>query len=182
MSAREVSTLWCSTSEMLKPLQPELELVGGDAAHVEQVVDQPHQMAQLPADHLMRVGGGLGGDRVGLEDLQPGADRGQGVAQFVGERGQELVLAAIGFAQPPLAGVQLAVGLLERLGAFADALFELGEQPVAQQLEGVETGQRPPDDGGERHGEGDDDEAGGEPGIQVPRSTGPAPGRARAAA
>ena len=54
----------------------------------------------------------------------------------------------------------------ERAGAFVDARLELGEQPVALLLEGVETGQGPPHHGGDHHGEGDHDQAGGQPGSR----------------
>ena len=83
----------------LDPLLAEFQLVAGDARHVEQVFEQPGHELHLAVDHVpgplqLRVGRALG-----LEDLHGVADRGQRVAQLVGQRGQELVLLAVGVLQ-----------------------------------------------------------------------------------
>ena len=84
----------------------------------------------------------IGATAVALEDLEAGADRRQRVAQLVGQGGQELVLAAIGFDQPDLAVLQLAVDRAERFGPLVDPLFEFGQQAFAVRLEGLEAGQQ----------------------------------------
>ena len=76
----------------------QLELPRTDASHVQQVVDQPHEMLELPVHHVERAHQ----PRIRIDlarDLQPVAQRRQWIAQFVRERRQEFVLAAVGGAQ-----------------------------------------------------------------------------------
>jgi hypothetical protein len=86
----------------IEPLALQHHLAGGDARHVEQVVDQLDQLLELALHHraharcLRRVGGHA------VEHLQAGADRRQRVAQLVRQCGQELVLAAVCIPQRPL--------------------------------------------------------------------------------
>ena len=76
-------------------LLAELDLAPRDAGDVQQVVDQPGQVPDLPLDDL------LGPFELLLrlqlaEELDGVADRRQRVPQLVGEHRQELVLAAVG--------------------------------------------------------------------------------------
>ena len=65
-----------------------------------QVVDQPGEVLDLPLHHRAHV---LRRRRSSaspsLQDVQGVADRGQRVAELVGEHRQELVLAAVGLLQ-----------------------------------------------------------------------------------
>ena len=112
--------------------RPQGHLAGRDARHVEQVVNQPHHLRQLPGHHRTHAGccGPGTGPGTGLtflfQDLQPAAQRGQRVAQFVGQRGQEFVLAAFGVAQSLLGAPLLADVLHQRQhvhDAAADGAF-----------------------------------------------------------
>ena len=98
MSGRLVSTALLHHRRQFDPLLAEFQLAAGDAAHVQQVVHQPHHLPKLPLHH---GAGLLSGVPVGRQpdDLQGVADRGQRVAEFVGQRRQELVLAAVGLRQ-----------------------------------------------------------------------------------
>ena len=83
----------------LHPLLAQLEIVAGDAAHVEQIVDQPHQAAQLPLHGVARLFLQLRAGVGALHDLERVAQRCERPAQLVRESGEELVLAPIRFAQ-----------------------------------------------------------------------------------
>ena len=75
------------------------ELVAADAAHVEQVVDEPHHQQHLAVDQVARPGQ-VGVRGVGhAHDLHGVTDRRQRIAQLVGERGEEFVLAPVALAQ-----------------------------------------------------------------------------------
>ena len=76
----------------------QLDLVGGDARHVEQIVDEAHQLSDLAFDDVTCVCR-RGQRRAALERLEREADRGERIAELVGERRQELVLALIRFEQ-----------------------------------------------------------------------------------
>ena len=67
------------------------ELAAIDARDVEQIVDQPHQQLQLALHRLMRRIGAPGE----LQRIQRVAERRQRIAQLVGERGEEFVLAPV---------------------------------------------------------------------------------------
>ena len=78
------------------PLLAEFQLVAADPAHVHQVIYQPHHLPKLP---LYQSSGLLQCRRFGCkpDDLDGVADRGQRIAEFVGQQRQELVLASVGF-------------------------------------------------------------------------------------
>ena len=77
----------------------ERELPPGDARDVEEIIDQPSHVRDLAIDDVPRPIE----PRLRLpeppEDLHGAADRGQRIAELVGEDGDELVLAAIGLPQ-----------------------------------------------------------------------------------
>ena len=77
-------------------LLAERDLPARDARDVEQVVDQPDQVPHLPLRHLEEA---LSSGDARAEELEARAERGERVAQLVGEHGEELVLAAAGFFQ-----------------------------------------------------------------------------------
>ena len=89
------------------PLLAELNRPARDARNVEQVVHQADHLFQLPLHRAARLVHGVlvvAGDS---DDFERIADGGQGISELVGERGQEFVLAAVGFLQdvlgpPPL--------------------------------------------------------------------------------
>src|SRR6185295_19576796 len=66
---------------------------------VQQVVDQPGEVDDLPLDGLASPRPLLVGGSEGAHDVEAGADRRQWVAQLVAEHGQELVLAPAGLAE-----------------------------------------------------------------------------------
>ena len=70
-----------------------------DARDIEQVIDQTDHLRELAFHHFLRLAAGLRVVARGPEQGQGVAQRGEGVAQFVGQGGQELVLAAVGVAQ-----------------------------------------------------------------------------------
>ncbi len=137
------------------PVRPELDLALGDAADVEQVVDQMDHLTELAFDDVASAVDGLRLARQG-HDLERIADRRERIAQLVGEGGEEFVLAAVGAAQRLLH--RLAAGGIDdraehagRRGAVAvDRAVHLDpvdasvgpdhaalEMPVAQGLERV---------------------------------------------
>ena len=74
----------------------EVDLAAGDPRNIKQIVDHARHVLDLVFDHL---GGPSEVGTVGpfqLHDLDGVADGRQGIAQFVGEHGQELVLALVG--------------------------------------------------------------------------------------
>ena len=70
-----------------------------DTAHVEQIVDQADHVIDLPVHHFVRVAQRAGRSPRQPQDLQRVANRRQRIAQLVGQRGEEFVLAAVGFPQ-----------------------------------------------------------------------------------
>jgi hypothetical protein len=68
------------------------------ARDIEQVVHEFGHVLDLATDHLAR-GMDARGVRGEHQQLRRGADRGQRVAQFVRQHGEELVLATVGFTQ-----------------------------------------------------------------------------------
>ena len=88
-------------------LQGEAQLVPGDARGVEQVVDEPDELRDLPLDAAAGRVEDLRVVRFHPQDFDGVQDRGEGVAEFVGQGRQELVLAAVGLAQPGVHGGQL---------------------------------------------------------------------------
>jgi hypothetical protein len=80
-------------------LAAEPEPALGDARDVEQVVDQPHELADLAVDDVAAPRDDRGVLGLRAHELDDVADRGQRVAQLVREHRQEVVLAAVGVAQ-----------------------------------------------------------------------------------
>ena len=72
----------------------ERDLAARDARHLEQVVDQSHQVLDLALDDGALLEQDVAGAQ--LHQLQRGRDRRQRVAQLVPEHGQEFVLGAAG--------------------------------------------------------------------------------------
>ena len=78
----------------------DLDDAARDARHLEQVVDQAVEVVDLPLHHrARRRGAGVFERARQFQDLEAVHDRRERVAQLVAERGEELVLAAIGGAQ-----------------------------------------------------------------------------------
>jgi hypothetical protein len=77
----------------------QLQLSRTDAPDVEQIVDQAHQVRELPIHHVERAAQRriLGGGKAC--DLQPIAQGCERIAQFMRQRGEEFVLAPVGIAQ-----------------------------------------------------------------------------------
>jgi hypothetical protein len=109
-------------------LVPEVDLARGDPGHVEQVIDEAAQVVHLGGHHLPCPVGGFPVDLAELEQVQGGADRGQGVAQLVGEHRQELVLHAGVPPQLLRLPPQCAPGVL--LGEVTQHLGISEERPV----------------------------------------------------
>ena len=86
----------------------EQQLAAGDARDVEQVLDQPRLRVRIAIDALERVLDFLGGQLAAAQQVDPADDRVERRAQLVRQRGEELVLQAI--------GLLLAI---EQLGALA---------------------------------------------------------------
>ena len=76
----------------LHRLHVEAHLAGGDAGHVEQVLDQLGLRARVALDHLHRPQQLLALHAAGGDDLRPAEDRAERRAQLVRQRGEELVL------------------------------------------------------------------------------------------
>jgi len=72
------------------------DLAGGDAAHVEEVLDELGLNAGVALDDREAVGEFAGGVGALLENLSPAEDGVERGAQLVGERGEEFVLEAAG--------------------------------------------------------------------------------------
>ncbi len=76
------------------------DLPAGDPGDVEQVIDQPGELPRLTVDDVLREIDVLEVARH-LEDRDGVADRSEGIAQFVGEHREELILAAVCLAEAP---------------------------------------------------------------------------------
>ena len=76
----------------------QLHPVVGDAPDIEQIVHEPGHQRDLSLDHV----GDAVDDRIplaaALHQRDGVADRRQRIAEFVGQHGQELVLATVGVA------------------------------------------------------------------------------------
>ena len=96
----------------------ELDLAARQARHVEQIVDQPHHVRDLPLEDLPFSREGL---RVaGLHQFQRGQRRRQRIPQLVAEDGQELILRPAGLFGLGARGI----GALDFGVALAGALLE----------------------------------------------------------
>ncbi len=120
-----------------RPLESELSL--GDPRHVEQVLDEARELLGLAPDHLpaplqLRVL-----QRPQPHELHSVHDRRERIAQFVGEHGQELVLAPVHLDQ----GVFQAPALLDlaRQGHVRPGELRVGRLELAGLL-GLERGVR----------------------------------------
>ncbi len=76
-------------------LDLQLDLAARDARHVEQIVDQAHELLQLPPDHFARPRQALRIRALRLQHVDRVADRRERIAQLVREHRQELVLALV---------------------------------------------------------------------------------------
>src|SRR5664280_511198 len=77
------------------PAHLQCDLAFGHAGRIEQIVEQPDHVLDLAPDHREE----RGGDRLGTQhgqQLDSGADRREGVSQFVRQHRQELVLPPAG--------------------------------------------------------------------------------------
>ena len=72
-----------------------LDLAQRDARNVEQIVDQPRELRRLTSDDISGLDDRLVRRLAHLYDLGRERDRGQRIAQLVGQHRQELVLAPI---------------------------------------------------------------------------------------
>ena len=96
-----------------------------DARDVEQVVDQPGHVARLAPDHLLGQPSHLRVILAQPQKLGGIEDRGQGIAQLMGEHGEELVLAAVALDQPTV-----EAGVVDRqTGAMPELLAETCSRP-----------------------------------------------------
>ena len=84
----------------------ECDAVRRDAAHVEEIVDEPHHLTELHVHHMPRA---CHRGRVvlgGLQQLQAVSQRCEWISQLVSQRREKLVLA-------PIHGVQRVAAVLE---------------------------------------------------------------------
>ena len=77
----------------------QLHLAAGDPRHVEEVVDEPGQVGDLPLDDLPGPLRLLAAGHRAAEDVEAVSDRRERIAQLVGEHRQELGLAPVGLGQ-----------------------------------------------------------------------------------
>ena len=99
MSGRAVSTALLDDVGQEHARAAQLHLVPADAGDVEQVVDQPDHVPELPLHHGAGLGDGVGVAAGEPHDLQAVAERGERVAQLVGQQREELVLAPVGLPE-----------------------------------------------------------------------------------
>ena len=74
-------------------------LLRRDPRHVEQVVDQPGELPNLPADHPLGATRLIAARSSVVEDVEAVRDGGERVTELMREHRQELVLVAVGLAQ-----------------------------------------------------------------------------------
>ncbi len=130
MSGRAVSTALLTTSASSTRRTAQLHLVAVDAGDVEQVVDQPDHVAELPLHHVPGLGDGVGVAGREPHHLQAVAQRGQRVAQLVGQQREELVLAAVRLPERLLGPLPLGdvAGDLRRPDDAAVAVADRGDR------------------------------------------------------
>ena len=92
------------------------QLAAGNAAHVHQVIDQPHQLRDLTLHHAGRVAGGFR-QRLHPQDRRHVAQRRERIAKLVRERGEEFVLELRFVMQPMLAILDRGARFLGFVGA-----------------------------------------------------------------
>ena len=110
-----------TTGSELDALAAQLDPAARDAADVEQIVDQARHVADLALEHLGRraersVAVAAAADRR-TQHLHRVADRRQRIAELVRQRGQELVLAAVGLGE--VAGELLVSAMSSRSRSIA---------------------------------------------------------------
>ncbi len=105
----------------------ELDLAAADPAGVEQVVDQLGQMRGLPLQYTLCRGRGRAfGSHA--QNFRGGGDRAQGIAQFVAEHGQELVLGTVGAF-----GIRACLAeRMHRLFRIVEGVLQLAQLPHGQ--------------------------------------------------
>lgn len=106
----------------LHALTAELDRPPTDAAHVQQVVHEPHDLTDVPLHDHGRRADGLAIPVGQPQDLQRVADRGEGVAELVGQHRQELVLTAVAHGHVGRVSLQLLLALAH---AILDALHRV---------------------------------------------------------
>ncbi len=77
----------------------QVDAARGDPRDVEQVVDHPHHVLDLPLHHAVDAVKRRPGIPGQPHQLEAGAQRRERVAQLVRERGEEFVLTPVGVAQ-----------------------------------------------------------------------------------
>ncbi len=109
----------------------ELDLARGDARDVEQIVDETDHLRDLALHHRPHPRDRAGRVVRQAQDVEAGAQRGQRIAQLVGEDGDELVLAAIDVAQLLFLDAQPFLGLaqLVDVGGGADPADAIVRRP-----------------------------------------------------
>ena len=120
------------------PLAPQPNLAERDARDVEQVLDEVREVAHLALDDRARPLQRGGVQAQGLDGV---ADRGERVAQLVGQESEEAVLPAVGLGElgglPPQLLLQaLALGdvVLAAPGAAEEAVLEHPDEVVDEEL------------------------------------------------
>jgi hypothetical protein len=110
----------------------QLDLAEADATHIEQVVDEAHEMRELTIHHVDRAMQRRVGFRRQARDLQAVADRRERIAQLVGQRREELVFAPIRVVE--LALHRLAVADVDQARRHADGVAsEVADRTAGQQ-------------------------------------------------
>ena len=84
-----------------------IDLPPTDAAHIEEIVDQPYHLPQLALHRVACLPEQVGTPIRTLHDLQHVAEWGERVAQFVCQGSQELVFAPVGLLESLLGSLAL---------------------------------------------------------------------------
>ena len=101
----------------------QVDLVGGDPRDIQEVVDQPHELADLTVDHFAGAGRARRG-RAGLETLDGEPDGCERIPELVRQRREEFVLPLIRFQ--------------EFGGSIVDAELQIAVQGFGVVLRGLE--------------------------------------------
>jgi hypothetical protein len=129
-------------------LELELDLSARDARHFHEVVDQPHHVLDLALHHLVMGPGFVGTEALPLQQGQRRAQRGERIAQLVGQRRQEYRLALIGLAQSLQDAAQLVLAgagaqrCAHRTDQREDADRAFDDREVRRHLHGIDDGHR----------------------------------------
>ena len=115
-------------------LGAQLDLSGGDARDIQQIVDEADHVAHLTLHHRAHA---LRESRLtlrALQQLDTGTNRNEWIAQLVGQHGNELILAAIGFAQLLLTHAQGLIRLraLDQVGRLTREHIEEAQLALGQ--------------------------------------------------